>query len=108
LFYSENSSGYLTIYDRQMFFQQNQSSVVVSRNLQEVTWNKIFVAFKANLFTQNQLKIASKDEFALLNRIAESASERNTVMSSAKDKIFSVVLFEIPFIYKCICTGDAQ
>ncbi len=43
--------------------------------------------------------MASKDLFALLNKLAGSESDRKTVVSSAKDKMFSVVLFEMSLMY---------
>lgn len=43
--------------------------------------------------------MASKDVFALLNKFVESESDKKTVVSSANDKIFSLVLFEMSFIY---------
>ena len=49
---------------------------------------------------QDQLKLARKDLFVLFNRLARLESDREeTVVSSAKDKIFSVVLFEMSFTY---------
>ena len=55
----------------------------------------VLVAFKDNLFAQNQLKIASMDVLALLNKRDGFESDKKTVLSSANDKIFSVVLWEI-------------
>jgi len=43
--------------------------------------------------------MASNDLVALLNKLAGLESERKIVVSSAKDRIFSEVLFEISFIY---------
>ena len=50
------------------------------------------VAFRDNLFAQNQLKMASNDVLALLNKRDGLESDKKTVVSSANDKIFSVVL----------------
>ena len=58
------------------------------------------MAFKDNLLAQNQLNTASSDLFALLNNRIGSESERNTVVSSANDNIFSVVLLEMSCMYK--------
>ena len=53
----------------------------------------VLVAFRDSLFAQNQLKMASMDVLALLNKRDGSESDKKTVVSSAKlnDKIFSVV-----------------
>ena len=52
----------------------------------------VLVAFKDTLFAQTQLKIASMDMLALLNKRDGFESDKRTVVSSANDKICSVVL----------------
>jgi len=59
----------------------------------------ILVALRDNLFAQNQLKIASRLRFALLNKLIGLESDRKTVVSSANDTIFSVVQLNMSFIY---------
>ena len=58
-------------------------------------WYCVLVAFKDSLLAQNQLKIASMDVLALLNKRDGLESDKKTVVSSANDKILSVVLWEI-------------
>jgi len=59
----------------------------------------VLVALRDSLFAQNQLKIASRLRFALLNKLIGLESNRKTVVSSANDTIFSVVQLDISFIY---------
>ena len=52
----------------------------------------VLVAFKDSLLAQSQLKIASMDVLALLNKRDGLESDKKMAVSSANDKIFSVVL----------------
>ena len=98
-------------------FRENDSSIVMPRNLHEVAGVKttlsivrmcadksnvllggcitmyyLLVAFRDSLFSQNQLKMVTMGVLALLNKRDDLESDKKTVVSSANDKIFSVVL----------------
>ena len=59
----------------------------------------VLVALRDNLFAQNQLKIASRLRFALLNKLIGLESDRKTMLSSANDTIFSVVQLDMSFMH---------
>ena len=48
----------------------------------------VLVALRDSLFAQNQLKIASRLRFVLLNKLIGLELDRKTVVSSANDIIF--------------------
>ena len=106
------------------FCQHSDSSIVMPRNLQELArirvlplidslcWSRfwklevvwinmycVLIVLRDSLFAQNQLKIASRLRFALLNKLIGIESDRKTVVSSANDTIFSVVQLDMSFIY---------
>ena len=121
---TNNAHEILPLIRDRCFCQHSDSSIVMPRNLQELArirvlpmidslcwsrfWNLeagwinmscILVALRDNLFAQNQLKIASRLRFALLNKLIGLESDRKTVVSSANDTIFSVVQLNMSFIY---------
>ena len=59
----------------------------------------VFFALRANLFAQNQSKRSCMEVLARWNKRLRFESERNKVVSSAKERIFSLVQFLMSFMY---------